>query len=95
MVSVCTRCVDGLLEGYLNLETQAVDFDYGQWVHIQFGTDQNDASPCWMLNEDKAYPLSDGSPKEVDAAVLDRNSAFAVNRAWGRLKHLPGFEKFT
>ena len=59
----------------------------------KIGAQQDDAAARGMDDEDKPDQRPDGSPEQVDASVLQRDTALVVDRAWRRDELVLGGEE--
>ena len=76
VVAVGAQGANGLLEGELDLEAQAVELDDLDRVQSQIRAQEHDASPVWMLHQHEAGEAADRSPQQIQ--TKDSGSARPV-----------------
>ena len=81
MVAVGTKRPNGLLEGELDFEAQAVEPDDLDRIETQVRAKEHDAPPVRMFHEHEAGQVANRSLQHIQAEITDHDILFAVDGA--------------
>jgi hypothetical protein len=85
MVGVDADGVNGLLEGKLDFEPQAVEPDDVGRIEAEVGGQEDALAPCRMIDEDESDNYPHGSPEQVEGAEVEGDILLSIDGARGGL----------
>ena len=81
VIAVGAKRADGLLEGELDFEAQAVEPDDLDRVQIQIRAQEHDASPVRMFDQHEAGQAADRPPQQIQTETSGSGRPFRRGRA--------------
>lgn len=93
VVAVGAQRANGLLEGKLDFETQAVEPDDLDGVQTQVRAQEQEAPPVRMFHEHEAGQAADRSPQQIQTEITDQDVLLAVDGAGNGGPAVIGFFK--